>query len=102
MITCNHQIVCDYEEDKKKKSVHFPDENKISITVLKKIQRHENKFRNDAIKIMKELPFGYKDNERKSDSSQIILEGVNLTEFKNKKSNIKTKKEKYKMFVFLK
>lgn len=94
-MTCNHQLVCEYEEEKRQKLVHFPDDNKFSITALKKIQNQENKFINEAVKMMKKLKFN-KEIDGKSDSSLILLEGVNLNEFKNKKTNIK-KKEKYNL-----
>lgn len=44
MITCNHKLVSDFEENKKKKTVHFSDENKFLISQIKQLYKSENKI----------------------------------------------------------
>ena len=86
-ITCNHQIICEYEEDKKKKMVHFSDENKITIMALKKIQNYETKILNNTFKIIKT----FAENEINDESS---ISGKENFALNLKHEKFKTKIEK--------
>ena len=88
MMSCDHQIVCEYEEDKKKKMVHFSDENKLTIMTIKKIQKLENKFLNNSIKIFK----FFAENTEKEENSNQPKDNFMLN--LQKQENIKPKNEK--------
>lgn len=76
MLSMNQKLILTEQEDKSRKLVHFPDENRVPIAMIKKSRNFEAKTTVEVLKILKDTSL----NRKFCFPEESKLEAVNLKE----------------------